>query len=196
MRHFCVSMKIQRSFANRATWRAWLERNHARVEEVWLVYYKKATGKSSIDYAASVEEALCFGWIDGLKKRVDARRYMHRFTPRRRGSRWSAINIARVKRLRAAGRMTQAGLAAFEPENTYDHQAVPSARTNPIELPPEMEQALRKSRSAWRNFTALAPSYRRSYVLWLTNAKRPETKRKRLAEALERLERNEKHGMK
>jgi uncharacterized protein YdeI (YjbR/CyaY-like superfamily) len=195
MRRFCVSMKTQRSFANRATWRAWLEKNHARADELWLVYYKKGTGKTGVDYVASVEEALCFGWIDGLKKRIDAERYMHRFTPRRPGSRWSAINIARVERLRAAGRMTRAGLAVFEPDNTYD-PGVLSERAGASELPREIEQALRKNRSAWRNFTALAPSYRRSYVLWLTNAKRSETKRKRLAEALERLERNERLGMK
>jgi uncharacterized protein YdeI (YjbR/CyaY-like superfamily) len=189
-----MSMKSQRSFANRAAWRAWLEKNHARADEVWLVFYRKGTGKASVDYAASVEEALCFGWIDGLKKRVDAERYMHRFTPRRRGSRWSATNIARVERLGAAGLVTQAGLAVFEPENTYDPAL--SERAGPVRLPPELERALRKNRNAWRNFLALAPSYRRDYVLWLANAKRPETKRKRLAEALERLERNEKLGMK
>jgi uncharacterized protein YdeI (YjbR/CyaY-like superfamily) len=195
MRRAFVTTKAQRSFANRATWRAWLEKNHARAAEVWLVFYKKGTGRASVDYADSVEEALCFGWIDGLKKRVDAERYMHRFTPRRRGSRWSAINIARVQRLRAAGLMTPAGLAAFEPDNTYDPGAL-SERTGAIRLPRDIERALRRNRRAWRNFTALAPSYRRTYVLWLTNAKRPETKRKRLAEALERLERNEKLGMK
>ena len=191
-----VSTKTQRSFANRSAWRAWLEKHHARIEEVWLVYYKKATGKSSVDYAESVEEALCFGWIDGLKKRLDAERYMHRFTPRRRGSRWSASNIARVAKLRSAGRMTPAGLAVFEPENTYDQRAPSLARAQEIELAPEIAAALRRNRRAWRHFTALAPSYRRNYVLWLHAAKRPETRRKRLAEAIERLERNEKLGMK
>jgi uncharacterized protein YdeI (YjbR/CyaY-like superfamily) len=195
MRRPSVSTKTQRSFTDRATWRAWLERNHARIDEIWLVYFKKGTGKASIDYVASVEEALCFGWIDGLKKRIDAERYMHRFTPRRRGSRWSASNVARVERLHAAGLMTSAGLAVYHPDNTYD-QAQSSEGTNAVALPPEIERALRKSRRAWRNFSALAPSYRRNYVIWLTNAKRPETRRKRLAEALARLERNEKLGMK
>jgi uncharacterized protein YdeI (YjbR/CyaY-like superfamily) len=190
-----VSTKTRRSFANRATWRAWLEKNHARIDEIWLVYFKKGTGKPSVDYVASVEEALCFGWIDGLKKRIDAKRYVHRFTPRRRCSRWSANNVARVERLHAAGLMTPAGLAVYEPDNTYT-QVPSSERASAVALPPEIERALRKSRRAWRNFTALAPGYRRSYVIWLTSAKRPETRRKRLAEALARLERNEKLGMK
>jgi uncharacterized protein YdeI (YjbR/CyaY-like superfamily) len=186
----------QRSFPSRAAWRSWLQKNHAKADEIWLIYYKKGSGKASIDYEASVEEALCFGWIDGIRKRVDAERYMHRFSPRRRGSRWSPLNVARVERLIAARKMTPAGLAVFEPENQYDEAARAVRVAQAIEIPPEIEQTLRAHDKAWRHFTALAPSYRKQYVLWLLDAKKPETRARRLAEAISLLARNEKLGMK
>ena len=99
--------------ASRIEWRAWLEKNHATETEVWLVYYKKHTGKQSVSYLESVMEALCFGWIDGIKKRVDDERYIHRFTPRKPNSKWSPSNIAQAKELIESGAMTEAGLAAF-----------------------------------------------------------------------------------
>jgi len=191
-----VSAPKYRAFPSRAAWRAWLVKNHAKADELWLVYYKKASGKPSVDYAASVEEALCFGWIDGIKKRIDEHRYVHRFTPRRPGSRWSPLNIKRADQLIAAGRMMPAGAAAFEQRKGYDAKVLAARAGSEIPLTPEIEHALRASRRAWENFTALAPSHRKQYAGWLRSAKRPEILVKRLAEAVALLERNAKLGMK
>jgi uncharacterized protein YdeI (YjbR/CyaY-like superfamily) len=191
-----VSAPTYRAFPSRAAWRAWLVKNHAKADEVWVVYYKKASGKQSVDYAASVEEALCFGWIDGLKKRIDDDRYTHRFTPRKLGSRWSPLNIERAEELIAVGKMMPWGAAAFERRRGYDERILAARAGVEIPLTPEIEKALRASRSAWQNFTALAPSHRNQYVGWLRSAKRPETLMKRLAEAVQLLEKNAKLGMK
>jgi uncharacterized protein YdeI (YjbR/CyaY-like superfamily) len=189
-----MTLEPQQSFASRAAWRAWLEKNHAKVDEIWLVYYKKASGKPSVEYAASVEEALCFGWIDGLKKRIDDERYTHRFTPRKPQSPWSTLNVERAERLIREGKMRPAGLAAFERRKAYDPKR--SAAMQKLSLTPEIQHALRANRKAWKNFTALAPGQKKYYVAWLVTAKRPETRRKRLAEAIALLERNKKLGMK
>ncbi len=111
------------SVSDRKAWRAWLAENHASEKEVWLAYYKKHTGKASVSYMDSVKEALCFGWIDGLKRRIDEARYTHRFTPRRADSKWSLQNIRLAKELIASGEMTAAGLAAFDQRVAYDRQA-------------------------------------------------------------------------
>lgn len=191
-----MSSPKYRAFPSRAAWRAWLVQNHARRDELWLVYYKKASGKASVDYAGSVEEALCFGWIDGIKKRIDDDRYAHRFTPRRPGSRWSPLNIERAEQLIARGKMMPAGAAAFGQRKGYGER-IPAARAGAeIALAPEIEKALRANSRAWKNFRALAPSYRNRYAGWLRNAKRPETLMKRLAEAVALLEKNAKLGMK
>jgi len=187
---------MQRSFASRAAWRAWLAKNHAKAREIWLVYYKRGSGKASVDYPASVEEALCFGWIDGIKKRVDDERYMHRFSPRKASSLWSAVNIARAERMIAQGKMTPAGAAAFAKRKRYDERTRAALAAADAALTPEIEKAMRANAEAWKNFRALPPGQRKYYVLWLTTAKKPETRRKRLAEAISLLERNEKLGMK
>lgn len=182
--------------SSRAEWRAWLERHHDRQVEVWLVFWKKHTGKAGIAYREAVEEALCFGWIDGLKRSIDAERYAYRFTPRRPRSRWSPLNIRLAKELIAAGRMTPAGQRAFEQGRPYEETFNAARQAEVIPLDPELEQALRNDPQAWRNYRALAPGYRRQYAGWLNSARRPETRAKRLAEALERLRANRKLGMK
>lgn len=181
--------------ASREKWRSWLKRNHARKDEIWLVYYKKTSGKPSISYMESVEEALCFGWIDGIKKRIDDERYAHRFTPRRPGSRWSETNLKLAEELIAQGRMADAGLQAYSQREEYSEETVALIREKAPELPVELEKALKKNAKAWRNFKALPPGYRKHYILWLTTAKRQETRDKRLREALRLLENNEKLGM-
>ena len=165
-------------------------------EEVWLVYFKKHTGKSSISYIDSVKEALCFGWIDGLKKRVDEERYMHRFTPRRAGSRWSPQNIRLAGELIASGEMTGVGLSAFNQRVNYDEGFLQAVDVKEIPLPPEMERVLKANQDAWDNFLQLAPGYRKQYVGWLISAKRPETRERRLKEAIQLLAANKKLGMK
>jgi uncharacterized protein YdeI (YjbR/CyaY-like superfamily) len=180
--------------ASRDEWRAWLEKHHATETEVWLVYYKKHTGKPSVSYIQSVKEAICFGWIDGLKKRVDDERYMHRFTPRKPGSKWSPTNITLAKELIGSGRMTEAGLTAFRNRKTYDDDFLQAKQQ--LALLPEYEQALKQNEKAWARFTKLAPSYRKNYIGWLQAAKKPETRHKRLQELIKVLEENKKLGMK
>lgn len=180
--------------ASREEWRAWLEIHHASETEVWLVYYKNHTGKPSVTYIESVEEALCFGWIDGIKKRIDDERYMHRFTPRKANSKWSPTNIALARELIESGEMTEAGLAAFRKRKTYDEKFLQAKQQ--VKLAPEYEQVLKKNKKAWDNFNKLAPSYRKNYVAWLQGAKKPETRQRRLGELVRRLEKDLKPGMK
>lgn len=182
--------------SDRKTWRAWLAENHASVSEAWLVYYKKHTGKPSVGYLDSVREALCFGWIDGLKKRIDDETYAHRFTPRKPRSKWSPQNIRLAKELIELGLMTEAGLSAFEQRVNYDEEVLEKIRADEIDLSEETETALRANQKAWENFEHLAPGYRKQYVAWLQTAKRPETRKKRLEEAIRLLEANRKLGMK
>lgn len=172
-------------FRTPADFRAWLEKNHARKTELYVGYYKKASGKTGITWQQSVDEALCFGWIDGVRRTVDEQRYTNRFTPRRRGSTWSAVNIARAKELIAEGRMTPAGLAAFEARtgdriSTYSYEQ----RKNPV-LDPAYERALRKNKKAWTFFENSPPSYRKGVIHWVMSAKREETRARRLATLIE-----------
>ena len=182
--------------ASRTEWRTWLQENHAVRSEVWLAFYKKHTGKPSVAYRDSVEEAICFGWIDGLKRRLDDERYAHRFTPRRPHSKWSPLNVRLAEKMIAEGQMTPPGQAAFEQREAYSDSFTQARQTDEIPLPPEMEQALRSNRKAWRNYVALAPGYRKQYAGWLASAVKPETREKRLREAIQLLEENRKLGMK
>ena len=184
-------MKITKTLhvTTRAAWRAWLRKHHRREREVWLLYYKKDSGRPRIPYDDAVEEALCFGWIDSTVQTIDATKYTQRYTPRRDGSAWSPSNIERMRRLIREGRMTKAGLEKFDPS------AKPAPRPEPV-LPAAVERALRTNRRAWANLQNLAPSYRRGYVAWLASAKTEETRERRLKEALSLLERNLKLGMK
>jgi len=171
---------------SRAAWRRWLERHHRNRPAVWLAFYKKHTGKVSVTYVDAVEEALCFGWIDGKALRVDDEIWIQRFTPRKPGSAWSATNIARFERLRAAGLLTEAGLEKGPRDGTK--RAVASWKL-PDTVPDDIARAIRKaSRQAWKALQALAPSYRKQYVHWLTSAKRPETRERRIAKAITLLE--------
>ncbi len=182
--------------SSREEWRAWLKDNHARLDEVWLVYYKKHTAKPTLSYQESVEEALCFGWIDSIAKTIDDERYCHRFTPRRTGSKWSPLNIRLAEKLIAEGKMSRAGLDAFEQRQTYDEEFLGARRADEMELKPEIEKTLQANRAAWENFKSLAPGYRKQYIGWLNSAKRPDTRKKRLSEAMRLLEQNKKLGMK
>jgi len=181
---------------DRAAWRDWLAHHHASAPGAWLVYYRKATGKASIGYRESVLEALCFGWIDGLKRRLDDERYSHRFTPRRPGSRWSELNVRRARELIGQGLMQPAGRAAFERRTARDADRETQRFDPDPALPAELERALRADADCWRHFNALPPGCRRQYVLWLTTAKRPDTQRRRLQEALRLLAEGRRLGMK
>jgi uncharacterized protein YdeI (YjbR/CyaY-like superfamily) len=184
------------SVSDRREWRSWLIENHASEKEVWLAYYKKHTGKATVSYMESVKEALCFGWIDGLKKSIDDQRYAHRFTPRRAGSKWSPQNTRLAKELIESGDMMKAGQAAFDQGVPYDQEFQKVLSAKEIPLTAETEKGLKTSQKAWTNFNQMSAGYRKQYVLWLQSAKRPDTRKKRLEEALRLLEKNQKLGMK
>lgn len=180
---------------DRAAWRAWLEEHHATEREVWLVYYKKHTNRPRVPYEEAVEEALCFGWIDSTARRLDDDRYLQKFTPRRDRSNWCESNVKRARRLIGEGRMTKAGFDAIA-EGALDREFAPKPKSKDVEVPRFVSDALKKSPRAWENFVALAPSYRREYVNWITQAKREETRERRLREAARLLSENKKLGMK
>lgn len=180
----------------REDWRNWLRENHDSGTEVWLHYFKKHTGKPSVSYRESVEEALCFGWIDGLKRRVDDERYAQRFTPRKARSKWSPLNISLAEKMIAEGKMTGAGLEAFRNRVAYDEAFLEQRERAELPLPTAFSEALDASPGAMKNFRAMAPGYRKQYVGWISSAKRAETRAKRAAEAVRMLEQNRKPGMK
>jgi uncharacterized protein YdeI (YjbR/CyaY-like superfamily) len=171
-------------FATPAKWRAWLERHAATRTELSVGFYKKGSGKPSITWPEAVDEALCFGWIDGVRHRIDDERYRIRFTPRRRGSIWSDVNVRRVGELIAEGRMTPAGLAAFE-ARTAARSGVYAYETRAEALPHEMERELRANAAAWEHFSQRPPSYRRSAIAWVTGAKQAVTRERRLASLID-----------
>ena len=168
-------------FASGAEFRAWLSAHHADERELLVGYYKRGTGRPSMTWQESVDEALCFGWIDGVRRGIDADSYSIRFTPRQRRSTWSAVNIKRAGELIAEGRMTPAGLAAFEARSD-DRSAIYSyEQRHAAELDAEQRAAFEASPEAWAWFQAQAPYYRRTAVHWVTSAKKPETRERRLA---------------
>jgi uncharacterized protein YdeI (YjbR/CyaY-like superfamily) len=174
----------------REEWRAWLAEHHETETEVWLVFSKKHTGEPRVPYGDAVEEALCFGWIDSVVHKLDEDRYAQKFTPRKDAGKWSAPNLERMERLIASGRMTPAGLAKFAPV------AQPPRFQADDEVPAFIESALKGNETARQYFLGLAPSHRREYVRWITEAKKEETRQRRLGEALRLLERRRKLGMK
>lgn len=180
---------------NRKAWRRWLENHHATNTEVWLVILKKHTEKPNLSYDDAVEEALCFGWIDGIRRSLDDDRYMHRFTPRRANSRWSPSNRRRVEALMASGQMTKAGLKAVDAAKQNGQWATAATSRPDYSMPRELREALKKNRKAGKFFKLLAPSYQRQYVAWIASARRAETRKRRIGEAMTMLERGQRLGM-
>jgi uncharacterized protein YdeI (YjbR/CyaY-like superfamily) len=174
-----------------AQWRRWLDEHHDSESEIWLIFHKRGTGRASIGYDDAVDEALCFGWIDSLIKRLDGARYARKFTPRKPDSKWSIRNRRRYGQLKASGRLRSAGLRRQPTERGYG-----AARPFPSKVPAYIERALRSRPEAWRYFAELAPSYRRQYVTWIDWAKRAETKARRLREAIRLLAAGERLGLK
>jgi uncharacterized protein YdeI (YjbR/CyaY-like superfamily) len=181
--------------ATREEWRAWLSDHFESESEVWLIYYKKHTGRPRIPYGDAVEEAICFGWIDSIVKRVDDATFAQKFTPRRDRGNWSALNKSRVRKLIEEGRMTKAGLAKIELALLDQEVPAKPSRREPA-LPRFVKQALMASPKAWEHFRKLAPSYRRNYLAWILDAKKEATRHRRLREAVALLEQNKKLGLK
>jgi uncharacterized protein YdeI (YjbR/CyaY-like superfamily) len=181
---------------DRAEWREWLSANHDKEAEVWLIYYKLEARKPSIEYEASVEEALCFGWVDSIIKKLDETKYARKFTPRKADSVWSESNKKRVGRLIKAGLMTAHGLRKVEAakrNGRWDESVQKPELT--FAMPPEFREALAKNKAAKENFDKLAPTYQKPFIGWIEFAKRPETREKRIKESIRLLEKGDKLGL-
>ena len=181
---------------NRKEWREWLQKNHDRSNGIWLVFYKGHTGKPTLEYDEAVEEALCFGWIDSIIKKIDEDKYVRKLTPRKAGSRWSERNKKRIEKLKKQGLITEKGNAKIIEAKASGLWDRPDRPQISLEIPRELKFALAENREAKNFFDQLAPSYQKSFIGWIAAAKRPETKERRLRESIVLLERGEKLGMK
>lgn len=170
-------------FKTAADFRRWLEKNHATATELLLGFYKKDSGKGGLTYPEAVDELLCFGWIDGVRRGVDDESYVQRVTPRKPGSNWSNLNVAHVARLTAAGRMHPAGLAAFN-ARTADKTGIYSFEKRPQKFPAAGEKIFRANKKAWTHWQSQPPGYQRLCIHWVTSAKQEETRQRRLAELI------------
>jgi uncharacterized protein YdeI (YjbR/CyaY-like superfamily) len=166
-------------FPDAAAFRTWLERHHDDTPELWVGYYRKNVGKSSITYPEAVDEALCFGWIDGLTFRVDDEVHTNRYTPRRKGSTWSALNVQRANELIGEGRMTPPGLRAFE-ARTAVNTGIYAYENRPRDLPAGYARRLRANPAAWAFWQSRTPSFRRNATWWVVNAKQEATRERHL----------------
>jgi uncharacterized protein YdeI (YjbR/CyaY-like superfamily) len=174
-------------FADRAQWRAWLKKHHGRAKEAWLVLYKKGARPGALTLAEAVEEALCFGWIDGMLRSLDKDRFLLRYSPRRPGSVWSANNIRRVEQLIRDGRMTEAGLEPVGAARKSGQWAAALGRENVAAIPPDLERALRRHRGGLERFRKLTASQRKQYFWWIESAKRAVTRVKRIQAVVDRV---------
>jgi uncharacterized protein YdeI (YjbR/CyaY-like superfamily) len=174
----------------RDKWRQWLARHHASSPGIWLVRHKRHTGVDTMPYEDVVREALCFGWIDSLIKRLDDGRFAIKVTPRKATSKWSDMNRKRWRELEAAGLLAPAGLGAAPTQNRY------AARPTIPQLPPYVAKAIKTNVKAWQFFQGLAPTYRRDFVVWIHTAKRPETRARRLRESVALLAAGKRLGLK
>jgi uncharacterized protein YdeI (YjbR/CyaY-like superfamily) len=181
----------------RKQWRQWLTKNYKTSKEIWLVYYRKETGEPSIPYEDSVEEALCFGWIDSIIKKLDNDSYARKFTPRTNMTKWSNPNKKRMSKMLVAGLVTKAGLATIENIMLVANKsgAAPK-KPSVIEMPDYIREAFKQNKTVWDNFNALAKSYQRDYILWISSAKKEMTRVRRIEESIKLLKQNQKLGLK
>ena len=181
---------------NRNEWRDWLSKNYTAEAGIWLIFYKKETSRPTIAYEAAVEEALCFGWIDSIIKKIDAAKYVRKFTPRSGKSKWSQLNKKRANKMVKQGRMTEVGLAKIKTAKKTGLWAKDPRSQISLDIPPEFAKVLARNKKAKETFDKLAPSYRRHYIGWITVAKRPETKKRRIEESIALLEKGKRLGLK
>ena len=172
-------------FADREAFRAWLDEHHATASELWMGLYKRGSGRPSITWPEAVDEALCFGWIDSVRQRIDDDSYMNRFTPRKPNSNWSGVNVRRVEELTKQRRMRAAGLKAFRERHedktaTYSYEQRHQAKLDPVQ-----ERRFRSKKRAWEWFQTQPKGYRTTAVYWVMSAKKPETRERRLATLIE-----------
>ncbi len=182
-------------FNDRNEWRSWLEKNYWNTKEVWLLHYKKQSKKQTLSHIDAVEEALCFGWIDSKLKKIDQERYILKYSPRKQKSVWSKINKENARKMIDLGKMTQAGLEKIE--EAKKHGLWDTAYTNKIKerIPLDLKKALLADNTAWDNFQHFANSYRNMYCGWVKSAKTNETRKRRIAQVVERSRNNKKPGV-
>lgn len=183
-------------FKSSKDWRKWLKNNYEKEIEVWLIFYKKESGYPTIEYEFAVEEALCYGWIDSVIKKIDNIRYARKFTPRRNNSKWSEVNKTRTAKLIKDNRMTKIGLAKIDIAKRNGQWDKPDRPDIEFHIPREFQEALNQNIKANKNFEQLTKSYQKQYIGWIIIAKRQETKEKRIKEATILLENNKKLGLK
>jgi uncharacterized protein YdeI (YjbR/CyaY-like superfamily) len=193
-----MDMKIAEElhFTDRKEWHRWLAENCNVKTGVWLVFYKKNTSVTNISYDDAVEEALCFGWIDSIIKRIDENKFARKFTRRKPKSKWSKSNRERAERMIKEGRMTEYGLSQIREAKENGEWFIVSSHPSELEIPQFVKEELALNRKASWSFDRLAKSHKQQYIRWILSAKRDETRKRRLAEAVEHLERGEKLGMK
>ncbi|MDY6932271.1 MAG: YdeI/OmpD-associated family protein [Halobacteriota archaeon] len=186
-------MEIGKSLyvTNRDEWRSWLADHHETEDEIWLIYYKKHTGKPRIPYDDAVEEAICFGWIDGTVKKINEEKYAQRYTPRRKKSVWSDLNKSRARKMIESGKMTSTGL---EKLGYHLNEEVASPKME-LTIPLDLKDALSSDLEAWENFNNFATSYRQDYIGWVISAKREDTRQRRISAVVKRSKDNIKPGM-
>lgn len=190
-----MSLEGALSFNNREEWRAWLKKNHSIVQGVWLVHYKKSSGKTTLNHFEAVEEALCFGWIDSTLKKIDEERFILKYSQRKPKSVWSKINKEKAEAMIKSGKMTQAGLEKIN--EAKRHGLWDAAYTNTVkeQIPSDLKQALLKDPVAWDHFRHFANSYRNMYCGWVKAAKTEKTRKRRIASVVERSQHNKKPGI-
>lgn len=184
-----------RLFKTAAAWRAWLKKNHAAVSEIWIAYYKKDSGKVSVTYREALDEALCFGWIDSTVRRIDDEKFMQRYTPRRAGSIWSARNKSHVGRLIREGRMAPPGLAkvaAARRDGSWDKLFTIDIKP---ETPPDLLAELRNHPDVVPLWEKMPPSHKKMYSWWIIDAKKKETRSRRIQETITRVRAGRRPGM-
>jgi uncharacterized protein YdeI (YjbR/CyaY-like superfamily) len=189
-------MSLELYISNRKDWRKWLKENHSIVSEVWLIYYKKHTGKPRIPYDDAVEEALCFGWIDSTVKRIDDEKFCQKFTPRNLKSVWSEHNKKRVGKMIKQGKMTKYGMDKVKAAKKYGEWNKKIEVVKEFKMPSELSQILSANKKANNFFKELSPSNQKQYIEWIASAKKVETREKRTGEALRLLKAKQKLGMK
>lgn len=173
-----------RFFSSSAELRKWLEKNHADASEIWIGFYRKDSAKGGITYHEALDEALCFGWIDGIRKKLDDVSFTNRFTPRKPKSIWSNVNVAHVERLTREGKMRPAGMAAFDAKSA-SRTGIYTFERDHAELEPEMKRRFQNNKAAWKYFESAPPYYRKLATGWVTSAKREQTRERRLAELID-----------
>ncbi len=194
------SPELKTYFAkDRKAWRKWLERNHTKSSGIWLIYYKKSSGKKRVEYNDAVEEALCFGWIDSTSRPIDEEKYMQRFTPRKPKSGWSGLNKQRIQRMTKQGLMTPAGVEKMEiakKNGSWESLDKIYAPIDQLQIPDDFEKALSKNEKVKTNFHNFPAFTRRQFLYWINSAKRDETKKARIKQAVLMCAANKKPGIK